>query len=80
MNVPHRLPRWVLALPGLRGMFNLHDPRWGRGEEGGEQRPADSDDRPTPPPPPPPLRGRGPQGSGGGQPPDLDELWRDLNR
>ena len=80
MNVPHRLPRWVLALPGLRGMFNLNDPRWGRGEEGGEQRPADSDDRPTPPPPPPPPRGRGPQGSGGGQPPDLDELWRDLNR
>ncbi len=34
MNVPHRLPRWVLALPGLRGMFNLNDPRWGRGEEG----------------------------------------------
>ncbi len=29
---------------------------------------------------PPPGRG-GPQGSGGGgQPPDLDELWRDLNR
>ncbi|VUZ25833.1 Uncharacterised protein [uncultured Comamonas sp.] len=62
-------------------MFNLNDPRWGRGEGKDDDRASDSDpaDRPPPPPPPPP-RGRGPQGSGGGQPPDLDELWRDLNR
>ncbi len=31
MNVPNRLPRWVLAFLSFRGMFNLNDPRWGRG-------------------------------------------------
>ncbi|MDD2728405.1 FtsH protease activity modulator HflK [Malikia sp.] len=53
----------------LRGMFNLNDPRWGRGEEGkpdagdagGEQRP------------------KRPGGSNQG-PPDLDELWQDFSR
>ncbi len=61
-----------------RGMFNLNDGRWGRGEEGsqpagvhnsgqeGGQGPRPEDQRRPPPPP---------QG-----PPDLDELWRDLNR
>ena len=68
----------------LRGMFNLNDPRWGRGEEPsgqGNPRP----DEPPPPPPPPPPRGGGGGGGGGGRgpnqgPPDLDELWRDFNR
>ena len=57
-------------------MFNLNDPRWGRGDEhksaGGE----------TPPPPENeqrPQRPQGPQGPQGG-PPDLDELWRDFNQ
>jgi membrane protease subunit HflK len=47
------------------GMFNLNDPRWGRGEDGnnkdGGKRPDDN---------------RGPNQG----PPDLDELWRDFNR
>jgi membrane protease subunit HflK len=58
-------------------MFNLNDPRWGRGDEpppppgqDPQQRP---DDPPRPPPPQPPRRPN--QG-----PPDLDELWRDFNR
>lgn len=61
-------------------MFNLNDGRWGRGDE-----PASSDgERPSGPPdadPPsqPPQRPRPPQGPNQG-PPDLDELWRDLNR
>lgn len=56
----------------LRGMFNLNDPRWGRGEGSSE------DGRPS--------RPQGDQGSdqrpqGPNQgPPDLDELWRDFNR
>lgn len=65
-------------------MFNLNDPRWGRG-----------DDKPTDPSQPEqPARPEGdgpgvpPQGSNNrGQkpgpnqgPPDLDELWRDFNR
>ncbi|WP_236581953.1 FtsH protease activity modulator HflK [Hydrogenophaga sp. BPS33] len=56
-------------------MFNLNDPRWGRGEDGSKdgQEPARDDDRNPQRPPP---RGQGPNDG----PPDLDELWRDLNR
>ena len=60
-------------------MFNLNDPRWGRGDD----KPADAGkpepSRPEPEVPPPP-QGQG-QGRGPNQgPPDLDELWRDFNR
>lgn len=67
---------WARLPARIRGMFNLNDPRWGRGDE-----PAAGGDKPesSPPPgrePPPGGRGQGPtQG-----PPDLDELWRDFNR
>ena len=58
-------------------MFNLNDPRWGRGDD----KPADAGkpepSRPEPEVPPPPQgQGRGPNQG----PPDLDELWRDFNR
>jgi membrane protease subunit HflK len=43
-----------------RLVFNLNDPRWGRGDDDG--------------------RNDGARRPGGGQPPDLDELWRDFNR
>ncbi|WP_310566756.1 FtsH protease activity modulator HflK [Hydrogenophaga sp.] len=63
----------------LLGMFNLNDPRWGRGEEGGEkdkpQQPGNGDDGNRQPARPP----QRPQGANQG-PPDLDELWRDFNR
>ncbi len=55
----------------LLGVFNLNDPRWGRGgdddkrDELIENQPRDT--KPT-------------GGKGGSQPPDLDELWRDFNR
>ena len=66
---------------GLWGMFNLNDPRWGRGgddaprNEGGkdgqdEDRNNNHNQRPQPP------RGQGPNQG----PPDLEEVWRDLNR
>ncbi len=66
---------------GLWGMFNLNDPRWGRGgddaprNEGGkdgqdEDRNSNHNQRPQPP------RGQGPNQG----PPDLEEVWRDLNR
>lgn len=70
MIFPIRAPRWALLPQRIRGMFNLNDPRWGRGEDkpSDEQRPDE----------------RAPQGQrnpgSGAQPPDLDELWRDLNR
>ncbi len=74
MNHPFRA--WRLAsLPGrIRGMFNLNDPRWGRGDDKADGANRPDSDRPNPPPGG--NRGRDPQG----QPPDLDELWRDLNR
>ena len=65
----------------IRGMFNLNDPQWGRGDDSSAQdHPRPDDQRPAdpprqPPPPPPPPRGGPNQG-----PPDLDELWRDFNR
>jgi membrane protease subunit HflK len=48
----------------LRGMFNLNDPRWGRGEDKNNDRERDKGE------------GKGPNQG----PPDLDELWRDFNR
>jgi membrane protease subunit HflK len=51
-------------------MFNLNDPRWGRGDEPSGQDGPRSDEPPQSP------RGRGPNQG----PPDLDELWRDFNR
>lgn len=62
----------------IRGMFNLNDPRWGRGDD----KPQASDRPDANPLPgheqqsPRPQR---PEGSAGG-PPDLDELWRDFNQ
>ena len=46
-------------------MFNLNDPRWGRGEDKNEGGRGPDNNRP--------------QGPNQG-PPDLDELWRDFNR
>ncbi len=69
--------RWAHWPSRIRGMFNLNDPRWGRGDD----KPADAgkpeQTRPEPETPPPPHgQGRGPNQG----PPDLDELWRDFNR
>jgi membrane protease subunit HflK len=50
----------------FRGMFNLNDPRWGRGEDPRSE----NNNRPEGGPPRGPNQG----------PPDLDELWRDFNR
>ena len=50
-------------------MFNLNDPRWGRGDDKQSES-----NRPDP---------QKPEGGGKGPnqgPPDLDELWRDFNR
>ena len=68
----------------IKGMFNLNDPRWGRGDDEG-QRPSGSDNQPPQQPPQedqqpwrqPEQRPRGGANQG---PPDLDELWRDFNR
>lgn len=52
------------------GAFNLNDPRWGRGDEPRNDNNGDGGGAPQRP------RGQGPNQG----PPDLDELWRDLNR
>jgi len=72
MNLPIRAPRWAMLPERIRGMFNLNDPRWGRSDDkqGDDGRPEQER----------PQQGNRNQGQGGGQPPDLDELWRDLNR
>jgi modulator of FtsH protease HflK len=91
MNLHFRALPWAALPQRIRGMFNLNDPRWGRGDDNtssgsdsskpegnGGNRP---EARPPAPPPPPPSNGGGPRGQGPNQgPPDLDELWRDLNR
>jgi membrane protease subunit HflK len=50
----------------LPGMFNLNDPRWGRGDDNRNEGGKGPDNN-------------RPQGPNQG-PPDLDELWRDFNR
>lgn len=60
-------------------MFNLNDPRWGRGDDGagnnGNGPKSDAE------PPNKPPQGSGGRDKGPNQgPPDLDELWRDFNR
>ena len=87
LQLPHA--RWAALSDRMRGMFNLNDSRWGRGDDKpaeGAKPEAPGSGEPAPPPPPasaPPQnnsngRGRG-QGPNQG-PPDLDELWRDFNR
>lgn len=76
MNQSFRARRWALLPERLRGAFNLNDPRWGREDDKpiSSERP-DSNESPSPP------SGERPKiNKPGGQPPDLDELWRDLNR
>ena len=69
---PRRAAPWYTR---LFGVFNLNDPRWGRGsdDEGRSDTPDDSASEQRPDP-----RPRNPRA--GGQPPDLDDLWRDFNR
>ena len=71
----HRL---VALLGSVRGMFNLNDPRWGRGDEkpgeGDKPGPSTTDS------PPKNTNERQPKRAPNQGPPDLDELWRDFNR
>jgi len=69
---------WSLPVQGLRRVFNLNDPRWGRGNESSEEgKPANGE-----PGKPQSDGGRPDQrpSAGNSGPPDLDELWRDFNR
>lgn len=52
MNFQDRNPRWAMLPERIRGMFNLNDPRWGRGEDK-----AEDGSRPEPERPPAPAAG-----------------------
>ena len=54
----------------FKGMFNLNDPRWGRGSDDDKSGAGDSGDAQRPKRPEGPSQG----------PPDLDALWQDFNR
>ena len=76
----------------IRGMFNLNDPRWGRGDDkpssdGSDNTSSGNNPGSIPPGSSAPQQPSQPSGNQNnhrpGQssgPPDLDELWRDLNR
>lgn len=75
-NAMRTFAKWRTA--GSR-MFNLNDPRWGRGESDGEGSGAPRpESRPDDNRNPEGQRPQRPTGNAG--PPDLDELWRDFNQ
>ncbi|OQW89364.1 MAG: HflK protein [Rhodoferax ferrireducens] len=78
-----QLPTFSLALlpRRLQGMFNLNDPRWGRGDDKPADNAGGEADKPEPSVAEPPRNEeRQPRGAATQGPPDLDELWRDFNR
>ena len=84
MKFHSRFPRLALLPQSLRGMFNLNDPRWGRGDDGKDGGSNSGQEPPPPARPPytPPENNNRPsqQRPSGGGAPDLDELWQDLNK
>lgn len=74
---------WALTPQRLKGMFNLNDPRWGRGEDkptDGEKTDTPVSDAKEPVTPPRSNNERGQKQGPNQGPPDLDELWRDFNQ
>jgi membrane protease subunit HflK len=86
MNFNPRALGWTAIPQRIRGMFNLNDPRWGRGDDKPSQEGQDG----SHPSASPSGQSQQPHGNPSGSssnkpgaqsgPPDLDELWRDLNR
>lgn len=62
----------------LRKMFNLNDPRWGRGDKPAESSQPEQGSPDGEGAKQPSENGR--KGGPNAGPPDLDELWRDFNR
>jgi membrane protease subunit HflK len=88
MNFKPRAFYGSLIPQRLRGMFNLNDPRWGRGDDKSKPEGSDNSTPGNAPgsnahqPQQPPSNGQNNQQRPGPSsgPPDLDELWRDLNK
>ena len=51
MNFQNRTLRWASLPERIRGMFNLNDPRWGRGDDNKADDGARPEERPAAPPP-----------------------------
>lgn len=86
MNLKAKLPIGRMSSAWSR-MFNLNDPRWGRGDTDGEGKSSSGNapepDKGVPSPSSKPGQDTGRPASKPGAtqgPPDLDELWRDFNQ
>ena len=67
---------WTEFKRRFHGVFNLNDPRWGRGDD----KTPEGGSRPELTKPEPNKANGGPPKGPNQGPPDLDELWRDFNR
>ena len=83
MKLHLRTFRLAALLERMRPMFNLNDPRWGRGDDKSTEGSKPDAVRPDSVPPEqqlPNVGERGQKRPPNQGPPDLDELWRDFNR
>ena len=80
MNQSFCVRRWALLPERIRGMFNLNDPRWGRGDDSSAEEGRPEPERQAQQPVSGDRDRQREQKPSSGQPPDLDELWKDLNR
>jgi len=73
---------WSHLAERFRGMFNLNDSRWGRGEDkpAGDDKTGPAPGADAPESRPEGGNDRGPKRGAKQGPPDLDELWHDFNR
>ncbi len=90
MNFQIRSGKWSRTsslLGRIKGMFNLNDQKWGRGDDkpdaprpDGEPTAQAPQQPPQPPAAPQGSNDRRPNKGSNQGPPDLDELWRDFNK
>ncbi len=84
MKTVFRSSEWPSISGRIRGMFNLNDSRWGRGDDKPSESTQSSQEPPEGEkptlPPPQDDRSRDRKNTPTQGPPDLDELWRDFNR
>ena len=78
MNQSFCVRHWALLPERIRGMFNLNDPRWGRGDDSSVEDGRSGSEKPVQQPIPD-DRDRQKEQKPSSQPPDLDELWKDFN-
>ncbi len=61
-------------------MFNLNDPRWGRGEDNKSPEGEKAPEKLPPPTPTPNHNPKPNRGNSNTSPPDLDEIWNDISQ